>query len=256
VRRDRSVLDLLTADDTFVNERLATHYGMPASTGARSARPRGRRAPRPARQGRHPAGHLARHHDLAGAARQVDSRQPARLAAAGPPPDVPALAENDPAAPRTMREQLERHRANPSCAACHKLMDPIGFALENFDAVGAWRAPASRAPARHRDVLADGTPVDGVDGLRAALAARPDVFVRTFVEKLMTYALGPRARGGRHARGARDRARRAPGRLQVLRHYPGKSFAACRSGCGPRRGPTRRSKRGPVRHPAHTDGAE
>ena len=122
---------------------------------------------------------------------------------------MPALAENDPAAPRTMREQLERHRASPTCAACHKLMDPIGFALENFDAVGAWRASESGARLDTRDVLADGTPVDGVDGLRAALAARPDVFVHTFVEKLMTYALGRGLTAGRHARGARDRPRRA-----------------------------------------------
>jgi hypothetical protein len=108
-----------------------------------------------------------------------------------PPPDVPALADNDPAAPRTMREQLERHRANPSCAACHKLMDPIGFALENFDAVGAWRAASeSGAPLDTADVLANGRRIDGVGGLRAALTEQPEIFVRTFVEKLLVYALG------------------------------------------------------------------
>ena len=90
-----------------------------------------------------------------------------------------------------MREQLERHRANPSCAGCHKLMDPIGFALENFDAVGGWRGVSeSGTRLDTRDVLADGTAIDGVNGLRGALAARPEIFVQTFVEKLMIYALG------------------------------------------------------------------
>ena len=192
VAEDRSVLDLLTADDTFVNERLAKHYGVAAVTGARFQRVRVADARR---------GLLGKGAILLATSHATTTSPVLRgkwildnilgSPPPAPPPDVPALAANDPVAPRTMREQLERHRASPTCAACHKLMDPIGFALENFDAVGAWRA-ASESGARldTRDVLADGTPVDGVDGLRAALAARPDVFVRTFVEKLITYALG------------------------------------------------------------------
>jgi hypothetical protein len=193
IAEDRSVMDLLTADDTFVNERLARHYGIGGVTGTRFQRVR---PPGGARRGLLGKGAilLATSHATTTSPvlrgkwildNVLGSPPPA------PPPDVPALAENDPVAPRTMREQLERHRATPSCAACHRLMDPIGFALENFDAVGKWRATSENGAALDtRDVLADGTRIDGVDGLRDALAARPDVFVRTFVEKLMTYALG------------------------------------------------------------------
>jgi hypothetical protein len=192
VSEDRSVLDLLRADDTFVNARLATHYGIPGVVGARFRRVR---VP-DVRRGLLGKGALLLATSHATTTSPVlrgkwildnilGSPPPA------PPPDVPALAENDPSAPRTMREQLERHRASPTCAACHKLMDPIGFALENFDAVGTWRATSETGAALDtRDVLADGTPIEGVNGLRAALMARPDVFVQTFVEKLMTYALG------------------------------------------------------------------
>jgi hypothetical protein len=86
---------------------------------------------------------------------------------------------------------MEQHRKNPVCASCHARMDPLGFALENFDAVGAWRARSeSGAPLDTADVMADGTRIDGIAGLRAALTANPDLFVRTFVEKLFVYALG------------------------------------------------------------------
>jgi len=192
VAEDRSVMDLLTADDTFVNERLAKHYGVDGVTGARFQRVRVSDARR---------GLLGKGAVLLATSHATTTSPVLRgkwildnilgSPPPAPPPDVPALAENDPVAPRTMREQLERHRANPSCAACHKLMDPIGFALENFDAVGAWRATSeSGARLDTRDILADGTAIEGVDGLRTTLAARPEIFVRTFVEKLMTYALG------------------------------------------------------------------
>jgi Protein of unknown function (DUF1585)/Protein of unknown function (DUF1588) len=105
---------------------------------------------------------------------------------------VPALkATESGAAPRTMREQMELHRTNPTCAACHKRMDPIGFALENFDTVGAWRTTDDGGVRLDTsDVLANGTRVDGVSQLRQALLDRPTVFVQTLVEKLMIYALG------------------------------------------------------------------
>ncbi len=108
-----------------------------------------------------------------------------------PPPDVPALKEPEPgAATKTMREQMVEHRANPACASCHKVMDPIGFAMENFDAVGAWRSHDAGAPIDASGELADGSKVDGVVALRQALVSRPDVFVGTLTEKLLTYALG------------------------------------------------------------------
>ncbi|HEV8394414.1 MAG TPA: DUF1592 domain-containing protein [Vicinamibacterales bacterium] len=192
VREDRSVVDLLTASDTFVNERLARHYGIAGVVGARFRRV----TVTDDRRGLLGKGAilLATSHATTTSPvlrgkwvldNLLGSPPPA------PPPNVPALPENDPAAPRTLREQLERHRANPACAGCHKLMDPIGFALENFDAVGAWRAAsASGSPLDTADVMANGRRIESVDGLRASLAERPEVFVRTVVEKLLVYALG------------------------------------------------------------------
>ncbi|NOT44335.1 MAG: DUF1585 domain-containing protein, partial [Acidobacteria bacterium] len=105
-----------------------------------------------------------------------------------PPPDVPPLAST--AKPATMRERMAAHRANPVCASCHRVMDPIGLSLENFDATGAWRTRDGGRPIDARDTLADGTTVAGVADLREALLRDPDVFVGTLTEKLMTYALG------------------------------------------------------------------
>jgi len=108
-----------------------------------------------------------------------------------PPPDVPSLKGNgEGEKPKTLREQLAEHRADPVCASCHKVMDPVGFALENFDAVGAWRTqePGGRIDASGQ--LADGTRVDGVVTLRNAILDKPDLFVATMTEKLMIYALG------------------------------------------------------------------
>ena len=105
---------------------------------------------------------------------------------------MPQLEESAPKdRPSTVREQLERHRANPACATCHRNIDPVGFALENFDAVGQWQAKTREGLSiDSAGILADGTPIDGPVALRRALSARPDVFVGTITEKLMTYALG------------------------------------------------------------------
>jgi hypothetical protein len=110
-----------------------------------------------------------------------------------PPADLDTALKPEPAGapPSTMREQMERHRANPQCANCHRVTDPIGFALENFDVVGAWRTTNEAGrPIVTGDELTDGTKIANVQGLRAALLKRPDVFVQTLTEKLMTYALG------------------------------------------------------------------
>jgi hypothetical protein len=110
---------------------------------------------------------------------------------APPPADVPALKENEAGrAPKTVREQMAEHRADPVCASCHKVMDPLGFALENFDAVGAWRTREPGGPIDASGELADGTKIDGVVTLRNAVLNRPGVFVGTMTEKLLTYALG------------------------------------------------------------------
>ena len=214
VREDRSLLDLLDADYTFVDERLARHYGIPNVRGSHFRRvslDRRQPAPRPARAGQHADGHLGRHAHVAGVARQMDSREPARRAAAGAAARRRDESDQDAggAKPTTLRQRLEAHRANPVCASCHKIMDPMGFALENFDLVGAWREKDGRRadrfvrPAGRRHAAAAVPPT--CDG---ALLSRSDAFMTTATEKLLTYALGrPRALR-RHAGRARHRPAR------------------------------------------------
>jgi hypothetical protein len=194
VEENRSVLDLLTADYTFVDERLARHYGIPNVYGSRF-----RRIPLPpeldARRGLLGKGGVlmaTSHADRTAPSLRgkwllenlLGSPPPA------PPANVPPLQAEPGSAPKTMRERLDVHRANPACADCHALIDPLGFALENFDAVGAWRDFDAGGAVDASGRLPDGTPMAGVGELRAALAADPRVFASTFVEKLMIYALG------------------------------------------------------------------
>ena len=193
-REDRNVLDLLTADYTFVNERLARHYGMPRIYGSHF-----RRVPvaQEARRG------LLGHASILAVTSYPNRTSPVLRGKwvlenllgtppALPPPDVPALEETTAGGQAlSMREATERHRANPVCASCHRLMDPPGFALEQFDAVGRFRTrTAANTPIDASGELPDGTRFDGAAGLRAALAGRPERFVGTLTEKLMTYALG------------------------------------------------------------------
>jgi len=193
VREDRSVLDLLTADYTFVNERLARHYGMPNVYGSRFRRVTVTDEARKGLLGKGSILMVTSHADRTSPVVRgkwilenvLGTEVPP------PPPDVPALKENEEGLrPRTMREQMAEHRANPVCATCHKIMDPVGFALENFDAVGAWRVREAGVPIDASGQLADGTRVDGVVTLRQAILSRSDLFVSTVTEKLLTYALG------------------------------------------------------------------
>jgi hypothetical protein len=107
-----------------------------------------------------------------------------------PPPNVPALVDNTVSSSLSVRERLKEHRANAACASCHELMDPVGFALENFDAVGRWRGTEAGKPIDVSGGLPDGSEFSGVTGLEEALLARPELFVRTLTEKLLTFALG------------------------------------------------------------------
>ena len=107
-----------------------------------------------------------------------------------PPPNVPPLKEKSEGAGGTLRQQMEEHRSNPACMGCHSLMDPIGFALENFDAIGKWRSSEGNAPIDASGTLPDGTQFEGPAGLRKVLLSRPQQFVQTATEKLFTYALG------------------------------------------------------------------
>jgi hypothetical protein len=200
IREDRSVLDLLTADDTFVDERLARHYGIPHVYGSRF-----RRVTLPPEMDAR-RGLLGKGAFLAVTWTQNFRSSPVKRGVwvlenllgtppPEPPPNVPALEEttSDDGQALTLREQMTRHRASPACAGCHKIMDPIGFALEHFDADAGWRTKQGGeggTPIDARVTLFDGQVVDGPSGLRAALLRYSPQFVRTFVERLMTYALG------------------------------------------------------------------
>ncbi len=193
LKEDRNVLDLMNADYTFVNERLARHYGIPDVYGTQFRRVP---VPNPARRG------LLGQGSFLSVTAHAERTSPVLrgkwvlenilgLPVPPPPPNVPPLKERDPdEKPKTMREQMAEHRANPVCASCHRVMDSIGFALENFDAVGAWRTREAGAAVDASGDLADGTHVDGVMQLRAALTKNPELFVGTLSEKMLTYALG------------------------------------------------------------------
>jgi uncharacterized protein DUF1588/uncharacterized protein DUF1585 len=184
---------LLRADYTFLNERLAEHYGLPNVYGSHF-----RRVPvtDPARQG------------LLGQASVLTVTSYAHRTSVvlrgkwvlenllgapppPPPPNVPPLKENDgKSAPTSLRERMEQHRKNPVCASCHARMDPMGFALENFDATGQWRDKDGGIPIDAASTLSDGTKIESPKTLRTVLLNRGDEYVRTVTEKLLTYALG------------------------------------------------------------------
>ena len=194
IRDDRSVLDLLRADYTFANERLAQHYGIPDVYGSRFRRVTFEDGARGGLLGQgsiltvtsYPTrtSPVLRGHWLL---EQMLGAPPPP-----PPPDVPALPDRGAGGrPASVRERLERHRDNPVCASCHAPMDPLGFALENFDAIGKWRANgAGGGPIDASGAFPDGTGFDGLAGLKAVLLSRHEQFVRTVTEKLATYALG------------------------------------------------------------------
>ena len=199
LEEDRSVLDLLTADYTFVDERLAKHYGIQGVRGSRFRRVS--LGP----EYDHRRGLLGKGSLLTVSSQPVRTSPVIRgywvlqnLLGVPPPPPPPDVPELEPVAldatgnarPPSMREQLERHRDNPACYGCHVLMDPIGFALEPFDAIGRARTEDNGAPIDASGVMYDGTAVSGPAGLRQFLLKYSEQFVRTAAEKLLTYAIG------------------------------------------------------------------
>ena len=193
LREDRSVLDLLTANDTFVNKRLARHYGIPHIYGSRFRRVA--------------LGDEARRGLLGQGSILAVTSYPNRTSPVlrgkwildnvlgtpppPPPPNVPALKEDlEGGKAVSVRERLEEHRKNAACASCHRVMDPLGFSLEHFDAIGQWRTQDAGRAIDASGQLADGTVVDGPVALRRALLKRPEQFAGTVTEKLLTYALG------------------------------------------------------------------
>jgi hypothetical protein len=193
LHEDRSVLDLLNADYTFVNERLAKHYGIAGVYG-----PDFRRVPVPldARRGLLGQGSMLVVTSNANRTSPVQRGKWILENVLGsppplPPPNVPPLKENTSGTTAaSVRERMEEHRANPVCAGCHKIMDPIGLALENFDAVGRWRTEDAGSKIDASGQLVDGTPVDGPASLRKALLARPEAFVGAMTDKLLMYGVG------------------------------------------------------------------
>jgi mono/diheme cytochrome c family protein len=189
---DRSVLDLMTADYTFVNERLAKHYRIPNVYGPDFRRVALKQDARRGLLGKGGVLTLTSHADRTSPV--VRGKWILDNLLGTPPPPAPAVVppfpEEQPGLPTTVRARMEQHRSNPACAGCHRVMDPLGLALENFDAVGAWRTRESGMAIDASGVLTDGTKIDGVAALRDALVKRPDVLVGTMTEKLMTYALG------------------------------------------------------------------
>lgn len=194
LREDRSVLDLLRASYTHLNERLARHYGIPGVYGSRFRRVEVADANRWGLLGH--GSILALTSAASRTSPIIRGKYIVSNLLNNPPPNppavVPALEESAPKdRPSTIREQLELHRRNPDCNSCHRNLDPLGFALENFDAVGQWQErTADGLEIDSAGVLADGTPVNGPIELREALLARPEVFVGTVTEKLLIYALG------------------------------------------------------------------
>jgi cytochrome c551/c552 len=193
VREDRPVLDLLNADYTFVNERLARHYGVPGIYG-----PDFRKVPVPmdARRGLLGQGSMLLVTSNANRTSPVQRGKWVLENLLGsppplPPPNVPPLKENTGgAAVASVRERMEEHRSNPVCAACHKIMDPIGLSLENFDGTGAWRTVDAGFKVDPSGQLVDGTPLTGPASLRQALSNRPEAFVGNMTEKLLMYGTG------------------------------------------------------------------
>jgi mono/diheme cytochrome c family protein len=195
LREDRSVLGLLNADYTFVDERLARHYGIAHIQGSQF-----RRVPVSDANRRGILGH-ASVLTLTSAPNRTSPVKRGQWVLENllgtppppPPPGVEVKLDQPPepgAAPATLRQRLEQHRANPSCGACHGVIDPIGIALENFDAIGKWRDTAEGQPVDAVTALWDGTPLHGAADLRRALLARSPEFVEAVAEKLLAYGLG------------------------------------------------------------------
>jgi hypothetical protein len=193
LREDRSVLDLLKSEYTFLNERLAKHYGIPHVYGTRFRRV--------AIEKDSQRGGLLRHGSILTVTSYATRTSPVirgkwileNLLGTPPPPppeEVPPLKDNTVSSMLSVRERLSQHRADAACASCHNIMDPVGFSLENFDAVGRWRTVEEGKPIDAAGGLPDGSTFDGVEGLEQALLKHPELFVGTMTEKLLTFALG------------------------------------------------------------------
>ncbi len=192
LREDRSVGELLTANYTYVNERLARHYQIPNVYGSHFRRVSFADGKRGGLLGQGSILTVTSYPNRTSPVLRGRFLLENVLGAPPPPPppDVPSLKEGSTERPQSIREQMEAHRKNPSCAVCHVRMDPLGFSLENFDALGKWRTAVDAVPVDASAALPDGTKFDGVTGLRQLMASHQEDFARTFAQKLLGYALG------------------------------------------------------------------
>jgi mono/diheme cytochrome c family protein len=193
VRENRSAIELLTADYSFLNERLATHYGIRDIYGNHFRRVRFTDGMRGGLLGQSSILTVTSYPNRTSVTMRGRWVLANLLGAPPPPPppDIPALGEaGADGQPRSLRERMERHRRNPACASCHQRMDPLGFALENFDALGKWRTASDGASIDPSASFPDGTRFEGVAGLRSLLIAHKEDVARTLTEKLLAYALG------------------------------------------------------------------
>ena len=193
LRENHSVVDLLTADYSYVNERLAKHYGIPDIYGNRLRPVKFTDGKRGGLLGQGAVLSVTSYPNRTSVVMRGRWLLANVLGAPPPPPpaDVPALKEPGAAGqPRSLRERMEIHRKDAVCASCHQRMDPLGFALENFDAVGKWRTESDGAPIDPAATFPDGSRFSGASGLRALLASHKEDFARTLTEKLMAFAVG------------------------------------------------------------------
>ena len=218
LREDRSVADLLSADYTFLNERLAKHYGIPNIYGSHFRRVSF------AGDAERQRGGLLRQGSILTVTSYATRTSPVirgkwildnlvGTPPPPPPPDVPSLDENNVSASLPIRERLAKHRANPSCASCHNVIDPVGFSLENYDAIGRWRTAEDHKPVDASGGFSDGSTFTGVAALEQALLRRPELFAGAVSEKLLVFALG---------RGVETYD--APAIRQIVRHAQTENF--------------------------------
>lgn len=193
IREDRSIISLIQSDHSYLNERLATHYGIPGVLGSETRRVE--------KVGAYHRGGILRHASILSVTSYATRTSPTIRGSwilenivgtppPPPPPNIPALRERSPSRPASTRELLALHRENPSCASCHDLIDPIGFVLESYDALGRWRQWEGDTRVDSSTVLPDGRPASQVTDLEASILEHPEAFAGTLVEKLLTYGLG------------------------------------------------------------------
>ena len=222
LQEDRSVMELLTADYTYVNERLAKHYGIPNIYGDRFRRVKFTDGVRGGLLGQaeHTGGDVLPESHFGSGPRPVFAGESAGCSPPPPPPDVPALKDaGTDGQPRALRQRMELHRKNAVCASCHQRMDPLGFALENFDALGKWRTESDGAPIDASASMPDGTRFEGVGGLRALLSSSQRRLRSYFHGEIAGVRHRPRHRIYRLARHPQDCTRCGAARVPLVQHH-------------------------------------